>query len=126
MAKSPIGWIQHFGVYIGVDSSGRAMVAENFKGHGVRIIPLDRFLDGAEPTRIERFEGSYWEQQQIAQRAYDRCGRVYNAVFYNCEHFANDVRYGQASSRQVRIAIGVVLAILFLVFMLPKLVKRSR
>jgi hypothetical protein len=47
-------------------------------------------------------------------------------VLYNCEHFANDVRYGQVKSRQVRIVIGVVLALLFLAFVVPKLVRRLR
>lgn len=126
IAKSNIGWIQHFGIYLGVNALGHAMIAENYIGRGVRIIPLDQFLNNSEPTRIERYKGDYWQQQQVVQRANERVGRKYNAVLYNCEHFANDVRYGRVESRQVRIAIGVVLAVLFLVFVLPKLAKRLR
>ncbi|CAF1152366.1 unnamed protein product [Rotaria sordida] len=30
----------------------------------------------------------------------------YNVLYSNCEHFATDCRYGQASSRQVQVAVG--------------------
>lgn len=126
IAKSTIGWVQHFGIYVGLDRFGRALVAENHQGHGVRIVPLNEFLNGGEPTRIERFNGDYWSQQQVVRRATALVGRKYNVLTYNCEHFANEVRYGQVKSRQVHIAVGAMLALLFIIFLLPKHSKHSQ
>lgn len=124
--KSIADMVRHFGVCVGLDRYGNHLIAENHWRFGVRIVTLDTFLDGEHPHAVEPFQGNYWKRQQVVARVNERVGRTYNVALYNCEHFANDVRYGRVESQQVRIAVGVLLAILFLVFVLPKLVKRAR
>jgi hypothetical protein len=56
-------------------------------------------------ARIEKFNGNIYQQNQVIQRALTVLGTFYNLLTYNCENFANEVRYGKRESTQVKVAI---------------------
>ncbi|CAF3744010.1 unnamed protein product [Adineta steineri] len=48
----------------------------------------------------------------ILERAENAVGRIgYNLLYNNCEHFATECRYGQATSNQVQVSVGSALGL---------------
>ena len=92
---------KHHGIYVGLEA-GRAVVAENQWGFGVRQVSLLEFLrnDYRNLYRIEPLPAG----QQTDVHRIIKCflGKPYNLVTFNCEHFAHLVQYGRARSSQAR------------------------
>jgi hypothetical protein len=102
---------KHFGVFAGRDVNGSLLVAENQAGYGVRYVTYDQFLNGKPLVRVERFEGSAWERQQVIPAINVLLGKEYDLINFNCEHFANYISRKQARSRQVENVGGIALAV---------------
>ncbi|CAF1148327.1 unnamed protein product [Adineta steineri] len=50
--------------------------------------------------------------RDILERAENAVGRIgYNLLYNNCEHFATECRYGQATSNQVQVSVGSALGL---------------
>ncbi|CAF1003494.1 unnamed protein product [Rotaria sp. Silwood1] len=59
--------------------------------------------------RINNYLDSKWKPLPVTvilEKAHNATNQEgYNVLYSNCEHFATDCRYGQASSRQVQVAV---------------------
>jgi hypothetical protein len=86
------------------------LVAENQTSVGVRYIALKRFLREGKLVRVERNNLSQRQQRILIARINQRLGRKYRLLFYNCEHFVNDVLHGKAFSKQIQKGVLGVLA----------------
>lgn len=114
---------KHHALYAGYDyENDQHIVAENQRYVGVRIIPLDQFLNEGKLAKVVYNDFSESQQEQVADKIANRLGTAYDVVEYNCEHFVNDVLKDKAFSRQVTIATGVA-ASAFAVFVLAKKAK---
>lgn len=113
--KSDMRLIQHFAIYLGQDEYGEHWFSDNMPGTGVRVISAADFFRGVIAiTRVERFNGTEYERQQLVQRALARQGRSYSLLGYNCESYVNDVRGRGASSNQVGNGVAMALIGLFI------------
>ncbi|CAF1515495.1 unnamed protein product [Adineta ricciae] len=71
---------------------------------------VDDVLRLGGKARINNYRDGKWKPLETdvildkARRALNTEG--YNLVYNNCEHFATECRYGEASSRQVQVAVG--------------------
>lgn len=129
VAKS-YGLLTHYVIYLGRESEytntglqggyryggrNRHLFIANMTG-GVKIIPEEEaleFLETYQPTGINRFRGNAYERDLAINRALSKLnGESYNLILNNCEHFANYVQKGEASSGQSQ--AGVVLGLLAL------------
>lgn len=105
--------IQHHVIYLGQDEYGRDWVVENLFGLGVKVKLADEFFSGiTEVKRIEKFRGNNYDRKIAVQKALQKVGASYNLINYNCEHFANEVQNGRASSRQILVGISAGLVVL--------------
>lgn len=104
---------RHHAIYMGLRGEGH-VVAENQFGHGVRYMNLESFLASGELIRIDYNYYSQSDQVQITNKVNQRLGKRYNFIFYNCEHFVNEVLIGIASSRQVQYAVTLLTTLSFL------------
>lgn len=100
--KSNFNLVQHHTVVLGQDFQGQDLMAENVAGSYVRIITAaDFFLANPRITRITPFVGSSLDRRVAIQRALEKVGSPYDLINFNCEHFANYVQSGKATSDQV-------------------------
>lgn len=100
------GLTKHFAIYLGRDEYGREIIVQNLAGVGVHLADAaDFFAKASRIARIEKFNGNIYQQNHVIQRALTLLGTSYNLLTYNCEHFANEVRYGKRESTQVKVAI---------------------
>ena len=112
--KSELRMVQHHALYLGQNSQGIDLFAENKIGFGVRLISADSFFKNVlEITRIERFGGNNSQRKEIVQKALGKIGKPYDLINYNCESFCNDVQYGLPTSDQAKIGIALGLITLF-------------
>lgn len=110
---------KHHALYAGFDFGiNQHLVAENQNGFGVRIVTLNQFLNEGELVRVEHYYYSKSAQRLIISKIKNLLGRAYDSMFYNCEHFVNDVLNGKVSSPQVKKGVGVVLGLFALAFLL--------
>ena len=108
------GITKHHAIYLGLRLLGVEWVAENHVDQGVRIITASRyFAEHPVITRIEKFKGSEYQRQIAINTAYSLEGTQYDLFAYNCEHYANEVQYGQPKSKQVE-NFFLLLGVLFL------------
>lgn len=108
------GLSKHYAIYLGKDSNGNEVVAENHWIKGVNIISArDYFSSVKHIARIERFSGSELERTKALQRAFNLAGKPYDLLNYNCEHFATEVQKGRPRSNQV-----TNFTVLFILFMI--------
>lgn len=111
--KSEWRLVEHHAIYLGKDSNGKHLIAENKIGIGVRLVSAsDFFKDVIEITRVEPFTGSYAERKKVVQRSLARLGLPYSLINYNCQHFANDVLVNRIESAQVNKIMAVGLLVL--------------
>jgi Lecithin retinol acyltransferase len=129
VAKS-YGLLTHYVIYLGRESEytntglsggyryggrNRHLFIANMTG-GVQVIPEEealKFLETYSPTGINRFRGNAYDRELAINRALSKLnGESYNLILNNCEHFANYVQTGTASSGQSQ--AGVVLGLLAL------------
>jgi hypothetical protein len=100
------GLTKHFAIYLGRDEYGREIIIQNLAGVGVHLLNARDFFSKASCiARIEKFYGNIHQQNQLIRRSEVLLGMPYNLVTYNCEHFANEVRYGKKESHQVAVTI---------------------
>lgn len=112
--KSLFNLIQHHAVYLGYDNFGNHFISENVIGKGVVLTRVqDFFKENVVITRIEKFEGSYFEREKVVRRALKNLGRPYDLINYNCEHFTNETIYSKPNSPQVMNAFGVLTIFVF-------------
>lgn len=107
---------KHHGIYIGIHNN-IPLVAECQINKGVQYVSLTEFLngDGNNLVRVELFSGTEYAREQIIPRINQLLGTQYDLVNFNCEHFAEFIQTGKASSKQVGNAIlSVALGALFL------------
>jgi transcriptional regulator of aromatic amino acid metabolism len=80
------------------------MFAANYTS-GIQLISSEEaevFLEKLEPTKIERFYGTYHQRKEAVRRAHSKIGdKTYNLIFNNCEHYKNLVHFSQKYSPQV-------------------------
>ncbi|XP_053289723.1 phospholipase A and acyltransferase 4 isoform X1 [Pleuronectes platessa] len=126
------GSYQHWAVYI-----GGQMVVHLVPEGGQSSGPLELLSSRAEVKRekltdvvghhhfkVNNLKDEEYDARDpsiIVKEACEMVGRVlsYSVVSYNCEHFAADLRYGKAESRQVQtaglitgvVAVGVLAAL---------------
>ncbi|MDB5004391.1 MAG: lecithin retinol acyltransferase [Mucilaginibacter sp.] len=100
------GLTKHFAIYLGRDEYGTEIIIQNLVGVGVHLSAAAVFFTKASRiARIEKFHGNIYQQNQLIRRAEALLGTPYNLLTYNCEHFANEVRYGKKESSQIATAI---------------------
>lgn len=106
------GLSKHFAIYLGRNAFGQELIAQNHIGIGVHIIGAAEFFSCVKSiSRIEKFDRNAHQQQQVIQRALALVGKPYDLITFNCEHFANAVRYGKEESTQVTTAVvGLLIA----------------
>lgn len=119
--KSAWEVIQHHAIYLGYEN-GNHYIIENKNGIGVRVVTSEVFFENvSDITRTEKFyPTSNYSRNDLMQYALNKRGTEYDLWNYNCEHFANDVRTGRVSSKQVNNAyagMGLVAALLFFGFL---------
>ena len=102
--KGPLS--KHHAIFVQIPGQV-PLVAENQAGRGVQYITLEEFIQraGAGKILIQKFEGSELEREGIVPRINALLGTQYNLINFNCEHFANLVQNGVASSAQVAVTI---------------------
>lgn len=98
--------ITHFGMAIGSNNFGNLDVIENNDVYGVRIISLDEFRQGSENLFVES-AGSNVNRDRRIQIAKSFLGQPYSLWNFNCEHFVNLVKTGEARSSQV-VGLGIL------------------
>lgn len=111
-----LGLAAHYLVYMGEGAYGPYFMA-NLES-GVKRMSLQEVQRRSGEfffKRIRRFDGNHYQRQQALQRAHNANGRSYSLTSFNCEHFANLVQFGEASSQQVQ-AVGTV-AVVSLAFL---------
>lgn len=97
---------KHHGIYVGYHNCV-PMVAENQNGKGVQYVSLFEFLlwGAASLERIEPFKGSEEARRNVIPRINKLVGTQYDLINFNCEHFAELIQNGKASSKQVNNAL---------------------
>jgi hypothetical protein len=100
--------VTHFGMAIGSNNFGKFEVIENNDIYGVRIISLDEFRQDSENLFIES-AGSHVNRDRRIQIAKSFLGQPYSLWNFNCEHFVNLVKTGEARSSQV-VGLGILAA----------------
>jgi len=91
---------RHVGIYAGVRG-----VVHNHKSCCVQLTSLQAF-SGGRPIRVtSRVAGSWFEQEQVVQRALSLVGKPYNLLNFNCEHAAYYAQTGEAKSPQLGFAL---------------------
>jgi len=98
----------HYIVWIGW-RNGVRIVAENHSRQGVRYTSLEEALGGQSIRRFEKFGGNEFERRLVTLRINKMLGRSYDLVVFNCEHFARWISTGQFVSKQVKVAINIML-----------------
>jgi hypothetical protein len=108
------GAFTHFGILVSHGDGGFPTVISN-SGKAGRVIEqhLPAF-GGGEEVRIVGYPGELSEKA-VVQRAVGLLVRRYDPLFYNCEHFANDVHGMVVRSRQVWAVVAVVVGAIALV-----------
>jgi hypothetical protein len=114
---TPIGLTKHFAIYLGF-INGYERFAENHKIHGVRILLAQQYFSTVNPNSvIHPFIGTEEQRDALVQRALACEGVPYSLFQFNCEHYANYVRYSKVESPQLQIGVlvafclGVVLSV---------------
>lgn len=93
--------LDHYVIYL-----GEYYFMANFR-QGTKILTCPTiygFLPSMTVRRIRRFTGNAYQRQKAVNRALQHKDRKsYHLLANNCEHFANDVQFGQSYSDQVLI-----------------------
>lgn len=94
--------INHHGIFVN-DGMGRGLVAENRPQMGVQYSTSRDFLHRAIGARIDiqAFAGSEADRAKIIPRIDALLGTGYDLLRFNCEHFANEIQQGKATSYQI-------------------------
>jgi hypothetical protein len=97
------GFPKHYAIYAGRIQGEPSFIANTTTG--VRIVhgeELQSFMAKYEVTTVERFQGTPQEARSAISRARKRIGEdEYSLILNNCEHFKNEVLYGESRSNQV-------------------------
>jgi len=97
------GITKHHAIYLGFNEFGQELIAENNIKQGVRVITARQFeLEHPVISRIEKFCGTDSERQVAINVAISLTGANYDLFLYNCEHYANQIQYGKAESKQIQ------------------------
>lgn len=119
--KSWLNFIQHHAIYLGQNKQGQHFIAENKVGVGVRLTNVEDFFSGVKSvTRIERFTGNNYQRKLAVQKALSKLHLPYDLINYNCQHFANEVQYGEVESDQVSKAIAFGLTAVLVGFLMAE------
>ncbi|CAF0735319.1 unnamed protein product [Adineta ricciae] len=105
-------WGDHDGIGKSVGFWGNFLTLSGTQFDKATILQskVDDVLGLGGKARINNYRDGQWKPLETdvildkARRALNKEG--YNLVYDNCEHFATECRYGQASSRQVQVAVG--------------------
>ncbi len=122
LPKSLLNLIHHHTVFLGYDHNGQSWMIENKIGYGVILTSADMFFhDNPKVTSINRFSGTNGERKKIVEKALSLLGKPYHLINFNCEHFSNEIRNGEAKSHQVaKFGVGIAIAFLIGIIFLPK------
>ena len=103
------GLSKHHVIYMGDNHLGMPLFAENRIFKGVQIVDANELLTTVKSIdRIIKFEGNIYQRNNALEKAYNLVGKEYNLITYNCEHFANEIQTGVASSSQVNNALLII------------------
>ncbi|CAF1152023.1 unnamed protein product [Adineta steineri] len=110
-------WGANDGIEESVGISGNKMTIYGIQFNKAKICKskiIDVMVLGGD-VRINNFLDSKRKPlpiRLILERAENALGRIgYNLLYNNCEHFATECRYGQATSNQVQVAVGSTLGL---------------
>lgn len=98
------GLSKHHAIYLGHDHQGVEWIAENFKFGGVRKVKASEYFSRGKQITIRHFAGTYSERIAAVNRALNRMGEPYDLINFNCEHYAEYVQSGRATSNQINVA----------------------
>lgn len=106
-----LGVLDHYMVFVGWNNWGQPDFIANLRDE-TQWLPFEEIDDLSYTyglSRIRRFNGTEAERRVAVQRAMQAVGEPYRFFGFNCEHFANWVQYGKATSQQVALG-GIGLA----------------
>jgi hypothetical protein len=98
--KRGVPLITHYGIPLGYNHMGQYLFIENMVNDCVRVITAEDFLQNSTGIQVEK-TGNRQNRQRIIDTALSYKGTPYSLTSFNCEHFVNLVRHGQAKSKQV-------------------------
>ncbi len=101
----------HYIVYVG-NNTFIGNIADGVKE--LSYPELIMLLQDYEPTKIRRFNGSYFQRNEAIKRAYSKLGQRYSLINFNCEHVANWVQFGKIESSQVATGFVILASAIFL------------
>lgn len=112
------GLSKHHIIYLGEDHQGVEWIADNYKFQGVRKVRASDYFTRGKKFRIEPFKGTYDQRIVAVKRALSRMGERYDLINFNCEHYAQYVQTGHATSKQVDLVmegLQAAAAVLFII-----------
>lgn len=113
----PAGF-KHVGIFAGPLPGFRRAVIHNSKRNGrVVVEEWEEFCEGRCSLEARAKPG---KGGAVVERALTYLGRQYNLWKFNCEHFANKVQTGEATSPQLAAGVGIVGVVIALIVWLSK------
>lgn len=99
----------HHGIYCGNVSYNNKLYENvvihfqsKYKGGTIRRISYEKFAEGHEIHVVQNQAVSYYEPDEVVQRAISKLNESgYDLFSNNCEHFANWCKTGENSSEQI-------------------------
>lgn len=110
--KEPYRLLDHYIIYLGMESSGHIFIANYTWGTKILTeIDLIQFATEFSVDRIRRFQGNELQRHTAVHRALSRRDQSsYHLLYNNCEHFSNYVQTGSPFSQQTKtLGAGLVL-----------------
>lgn len=119
-ALTPLGHDgpKHYGIVLGKsESNGKTYIAEK-NINGKQLVCWDDFTNQYKVNgdiKIDINRDKNLTPAQVAQRALDAVVRnpneSYDLLTNNCEHFANEMRFGRKDSHQVETVLGILIVV---------------
>ncbi len=104
--KVSLGVYEHHGIY-----TGEGTVVQRTQD-GIDEVPLEEFSEG-HGIEVVKYDDRLGKRKDVVRRARSHVGEEgYNLLFENCEHFANEMVSGSASSEQVDLGLAGVSSLL--------------
>ncbi len=105
--------LYHYGVYVGPCGPHGEDVVHNDKTCCVQLVPLWLFAGGGMVEIVDR--APFEAQPTVRDRALSLIGTQYDLVNFNCEHAANYILTGFATSPTVRdmVMLGVIALVIW-------------
>ncbi|MEZ5196375.1 MAG: hypothetical protein R2764_08245 [Bacteroidales bacterium] len=103
VGKKNINLLDHYVIYMGEDNGNHWFIA-NIIDKGVTWLSesdVQEYIIRYAPKGLRRFPHGIERRREAVELAINKVGEGYNLITYNCEHFANEVQFRKAESKQV-------------------------